>query len=183
MIIMLCTAAIFADDQRDEYDDGYVYEQNGAGDQFIKIDLFGVFPLNFNGQLYPGAGVNLGYYRFVSSNLAVGGSAYIGYNVSIGNKPLITLPVTFDVLYEPYFGKFEFPLTLGVGFGVSTCQGLTYFPGLAVKATGGAYYRFTETWSAGINGSVYWLPQWLKDSSRNTDGFFATAGLGVRYHF
>ena len=183
MILGLFTLSIFADDQGDEYDDGYIYEQNGAGDQFLKIDLFAIFPLNFDGQLYPGAGANLGYYRFISTNLALGGSAYISYNVTIGNKPLITVPVTFDVMYEPYIGKFEFPLSLGIGFGISTCQGLTYFPGLAVKATGGAFYRFTETWSAGLTASAYWLPQWFGDSSHNVDGLFATAGLSVRYHF
>ena len=36
--ILFLSASIFADnyyDDEEEYDDGYIYEQNGAGDQFL----------------------------------------------------------------------------------------------------------------------------------------------------
>lgn len=185
LTVCLCTTAIFAYeyDDDDDYDDGYVYEQNGAGDQFLKIDIMGTFPLNFDGQLHTGGGLALGYYRFLSSNFGLGGSAIIGYNVTIGKKSLVTFPVTFGALYQPYAGKFEFPMTLEIGFATSSCQGLTYFPGFAAKATGGVYYRFTEAWSAGLSGSAFWLPQWKKDSDLTRHGLFATGGLCARYHF
>lgn len=38
-ILCLFSSVMFADEEGDEYDDGYTYEQNGAGDQFIKIDV------------------------------------------------------------------------------------------------------------------------------------------------
>jgi len=60
---------------------------------------------------------------------------------------------------------------------------MTYFPSLAAKAYAGAYYRFSEGWSLGINTSAYWIPQWFSDSSKNYNGVFATAGLSARYHF
>jgi len=183
MVLCLCSAAIFADTDGDEYDDGYIYEQNGAGDQFLKIDLLGNFPVNFDNQLYTGGGITLGYYRFISKSMALGGSALVSYNVTIGSKPLVTIPITFDFLYQPTIGKIEIPLTVGIGIYTSTCQGLTYFPGLAIKASANAYYRFTETWSAGIVSSFQFLPQWLENSSKNKNGMFATAGLGMRYHF
>ena len=47
--ILFLSAAVFAEDyydDGDEYNDGYVYEQNGAGDQFLKIDLAANFPFN-----------------------------------------------------------------------------------------------------------------------------------------
>ena len=36
----LVITAVFAAEPGDEYDDGYIYEQNGAGDQFLKFDFF-----------------------------------------------------------------------------------------------------------------------------------------------
>ena len=185
--VLLLSAAVFADDYYDddeEYDDGYVYEQNGAGDQFLKIDLAANFPLNFGDKLYIGLGASVGYYYFVNKWFAVGGDAILGWNNSIGQKPLITVPVTFGVTVQPYAGKFEFPISAGIGFATMSCQNLTYFPAFSAKISAGAYYRFNETWSFGISSTGYWIPQWfIGDSSKNDNGFFALLGLSLRYHF
>ncbi len=189
-VILLLSAAVFADEyyeDDEEYDDGYVYEQNGAGDQFIKIDLGANFPLNFGSQLYVGGQVSVGYYRFLNQYFAVGGDLVLGYNLSIGKKPLFSVPVTFGVMYQPYVGKFEFPLMLDVGFATLTCQSMTYFPAFTAKFTGGAFYRFSESWSFGLSSTTYWIPQWFlfeKPKVHKADnGFFTSAGLSVRYHF
>ena len=188
--ILLLSAAVFADDYDDdeEYDDGYVYEQNGAGDQFLKIDLGANFPLNFGQQLYVGGLVSIGYYRFLNQSIALGGDVLIGYNLSIGKKPLFSVPVVFGVMYQPYFGKFEFPLQLNIGIATISCQSMTYFPALAAKFTGGAYYRFSESWSFGLTSTTYWVPQFflLDKNTRGhkaDHGVFTSAGLSVRYHF
>ncbi len=183
MIICLSTAAIFADEPGDEYDDGFVYEQNGAGDQYLRIDILAQFPLNFDGQLYPGMAASIGYYRFITGNLALGGDVHLSYNLSIGKKSLISVPITVGILYQPYIGKFEFPMSVGIGISATTIQNMTYFPSFAAKANVGAYYRFMESWSAGIFGTAFWIPQWFKDSEKNDNGFFAAVGLGARYHF
>ena len=184
--ILLLSAAIFADDYYDdeeEYDDGYIYEQNGAGDQFLKIDLGANFPLNFGKQLHVGAAASVGYYYFLSNNFAVGGDAILGYNLSIGKKPIVTIPITFGAIYQPYVGKFEFPLMLNVGFATVTCQQMMYFPALSVKASAGAFYRWSESWSFGLSTHGYWIPLWYTNKEYNDNGFFATADLSVRYHF
>lgn len=191
-VILLLSAAVFADDyfeDDEEYDDGYVYTQNGAGDQFLKIDLGANFPLNFNGKMYPGVIASVGYYRFFNENFAVGGDAILGYNLSIGKKPVITVPVTIGVLYQPTFGKFEFPLMLNIGFASTTCQRSTHFPSFALKFTGGAYYRYSESWSFGLSSHSYWIPQlafvdwWKTDKEKNDHGLFTSIDLSIRYHF
>ena len=189
--ILLLSAAVFADDYYDEdeeYDDGYVYEQNGAGDQFLTIDIGANFPLNFGTQLYVGGLVSIGYYKFLNQSFALGGDELIGYNLSIGKKPLFSVPVTFGVMYQPYVGKFEFPLMLNIGIATISCQSMTYFPAFTAKFTGGAYYRFTESWSFGLTSTTYWVPQFFL-MDRNTwghkadHGVFTSASLSVRYHF
>ena len=186
-VVILFSAAVFADADSDAdiYDDGYVYEQNGAGDQFLKIDLSANFPLNFDNKLYIGMGASVGYYYFINKYLAVGFDAIIGWNNSIGQKPLITVPVTFGVMAQPYIGKFEFPMMLNVGFATTSCQNMTYFPSLAAKGTLGAYYRINETWSVGLTSSTYWIPEWFlwENKDKNDNGFFTTLGVSLRYHF
>ena len=184
-MLSLCATAVFADEnqQPEKTEDGYVYEQNGAGDKSLKISLLATFPLNFNGQLYVGGGAEIGYYQFLSKTLAVGGEAIVAYNVSVGEKPLITVPVTFGGMFQPYYKKFEFPITFGLGFASLSCQGMSYFPAFAMKAGAGAFYRINESWSAGLSGSAMWIPQWFKDPAMNDNGFFATASLSARYHF
>ena len=184
-MLSLCTTAIFAEqnDVREKTSDGYVYEQNGAGDKSLKISLLATIPLNFKGKLYTGGAAEIGYYQFLTKTLAVGGEALVAYNVSIGEKPLITVPITFGGMFQPYYRKFEFPITAGIGFTSMSCQGMSYFPAFTMKAGAGAFYRITESWSAGVTGSAMWIPQFFADSSKNVHGFFATAAITARYHF
>ena len=195
--VLLLSAYVFAEDYYDddeEYDDGYVYEQNGAGDQFLKIDLAANFPLNFDSQLKVGGLVSMGYYRFLNQYFAIGGDLLISYNLSVGKKPLFSVPITFGIMYQPYIGKFEFPLQLNVGFATQTCQAMTYFPAFTAKFNAGAYYRFSETWSFGISATTYWIPEffWFGKRESGTNnykgyksdyGLFTGVGLSVRYHF
>lgn len=183
-VILLLSAAVFADDSDggDEYDDGFVYEQNGTGDQFLKIDLGVNFPLNFGSQLKVGGLVSVGYYKFLNQYWAFGGDLLVSYNLSVGNKPLFIVPITLGVMYQPYIGKFEFPMSLSIGISTVSCQSMTYFPGFAARFTAGAYYRFSETWSFGLTTTTYWIPQWIWGKAAD-NGFFTSAGLTVRYHF
>lgn len=181
--IFLCAFAVFADEPGDEYEDDYVYTQNGVGDQFLKIELSGIFPLNFEKKIYPGGALSIGYYRFILDNLAIGGDVIISYNLTIGEKSLVNVPVTFGAMFQPTINKFEFPIFAGIGFASVSCQGESYFPAFAVKAEVGAFYRAFETWSFGISSNIFMIPQWFKESEKNDLGIFCTANLSARYHF
>lgn len=184
LTLSIFTTSIFAqEEQGDIYDDGYVYEQNGRGDQFLKINLGTLIPLNFDNHLYAGGAADLGFYYFLNKWLAVGGEFTATYNISIGHKILIMLPITFGVIAQPYTGNFEFPISLNVGVGYQTWQSIDYFPSFVLKASAGAYYRMNESWSFGLSSSFMWIPQRFKDKSRNDDALFLNAYIGARYHF
>lgn len=183
LFFAVCSAFTFADEPGDEYDDGYVYSQNGQGDQFLKIELAGLFPLNFGSQIYAGAALSIGYYRFLSENFAVGGDVIVTYSMTIGEKSLVNVPITFGIMYQPTINKFEFPLLANVGFATVSCQGMSYFPALTVKAEVGAFYRATEAWSFGISSNVFMISQFFADTSKNDLGIFCTANISARYHF
>lgn len=184
LAVLLCTTYVFADDsQGDEYYDDYVYEQNGKGDQFIRFGLNGLFPLNFDGHIYAGGAIDICYYRFIGKNIALGGEATLSYNVSLGMDILYMAPFTFGAMFQPEVGKFEFPLTLGIGMGFESWANMTYFPAPAIKASAGAFYRITEGFSVGANGSLLCLPQWTDKKDESFTGLFATAAIAMRFHF
>ena len=183
MSLTLFSTSLFADEQGDEYDDGYVYTQNGKGDRMFKFGLQGFAPLNFGKQLYFGGAVNLGFYQFLNSWLAIGGETNFSYNVSIGNKILITAPITFGVIAQPTAGKLEFPLSAGVGIGYETWQSMQYFPSFVGRVNAGVYYRFNEAFSLGSEATFFWIPQWVADPRQNYNGLFLSVSIGARYHF
>ncbi len=184
-VVLLLTAVIFADEtEGDVYDDGYIYEQNGRGDHFLKIDLGVNLADNFGAQIYPGIGVNAGYYYFLNKLFAVGGDLTIGYNQTIGQKPLTTVPFTVGGMFQPYIGKFEFPMMLTAGIASTTLLGETYFPSFAAKFSAGIFFRYSETWSFGLSTITYMIPHWFIDEPENNDlGIFSAINLSVRYHF
>ena len=187
IIFLTLSGFVFAQDYEDNseenYDEVYVYDSNGAGDQFLKINLGAIFPLNFNHQLKTGGEATIGYYKFLSKNLAVGGEFSATYNISIGEKVLIMLPITFGVMFQPYIGRFEFPMLAEIGVANQTWQSIEIFPTFAAKLSAGAYYRISDSISLGLSTDFLWLPEWFKDSSKNFNGLFETAAIGLRYHF
>lgn len=165
-------------------DDVYVYDSNGAGDRFLKINLGALFPLNFQHQLKIGGVASIGYYKFISKTLALGGELSISYNQSIGEKILVMFPLTFGIMFQPSVNKFEFPLFAEIGVANQTWQNMEIFPTLATKLSAGAYYRITDSISVGISTDFFWIPQWfIKDPSKNFNGLFESAVIGLRYHF
>lgn len=177
------------DDGDDYNNDGDYYEDdeirltpNGAGDQFINIQVMPVFPLNFGNQLYPGGALCVGYHKFLTDMIAVGGDVMFAYNPTIGSNIFTFIPFTMGITFQPYVWRFEFPITLNVGAAIENYLQYNYFPGLFVKGQAGAYYRMNETWSFGAECNLIWMPQWYKDgTSKNYVGITAT--LGARYHF
>ena len=181
-----------SEDDSEEYEgEGDFYEeeetrltQNGAGDQFIQLSAMPIFPFGFGDQLYVGGGLGLGYHRFITEHIAVGIDAMFGYNPTIGSNMFTFIPFSIGITYQPYIGHFEFPITLNVGAAVETYLQYNYFPGLFMKGDIGCFYRINENWSAGLQGSFIWLPQWIaKDPEKSKHYCAATAAVCARYHF
>lgn len=185
-VLMLSAGFAFADEAADEYDDGYVYDANGSGDQFLKISIFSNTPLNFKkGTLGTGAAAGLGYYRFLSKTVAVGGDVGAMFNITVGHNALTMIPFTMGVLVQPVAGKMEFPVTLGFGAAYQTVQNVSYFPGPVLNAEAGVFYRFNEMWSFGAQGKFMVMSQWWRENDKinSTTKMFAGGVLCARYHF
>lgn len=162
-------------------DEEFIYKMNQKGDQFIKIGLMVDIPLRpTTTQLKVGGSGTLGYMRFLNSNLAVGGDASFAYMTTIGKNVFTCIPLMAKVMYQFTVGKFEIPLTLGIGGAFQNYLGDTYF-GLIIKPEAGAFFRYSPNWSFGANVGWNLMPQWTKDSSYF--GVIMDAGISARYHF
>ena len=107
------------------------------------------------------------------------------------------VPLTLGIMYQPYLGNFEFPLSLTLGVSALSCQGMTFFPAFTAKGDAGFFYRINESWSLGLDASLMYIPMGLKKEYReaalykNSDGsvktydygLFSNVALAVRYHF
>ena len=187
IFLSLFSASLFSqetyDEDEDNYDDVYVYDSNGAGDKFLKINVGALFPLNFDRQLKTGGEITIGFYQFLSKNIAIGGEFTPTYNQTIGEKILVMFPVTFGVMFQPYIGRFEFPLLAEIGVANETWQNMEIFPTFVSRLSAGAYFRITDSISLGFATDFMWFPQWFKDSSKNFNGLFESATISLRYHF
>ena len=183
LLLSIFAGSVFAqeDDGPDIYEDDYEYLQNGPGDQFLKIELGALFPLNFGNKLWPGVQATIGYYRFVTPLIALGGEISVSSQFSIGNKALFMVPITFGAMFQPTYNKFEFPIFLTMGIVDHTWANATYFPTFTLKGEAGAYYRITEAWSFGLSTYLMWSIE--KSKGEITHGLFETASITARYHF
>lgn len=171
--------------------DDVIFNLNEPGDQFISIGLMATFPTNFggtfplyrSGKLATGGSGQLGYHRFINSWLAWGIDISFGYNPTIGSNMFTYVPLCFSFTFQPVYKHFEFPLTAGIGAATETYLNKTYFPGLVVKGRAGAFYRFSPSWSFGLEGDFMYLPQFYSNSEHNDHGNFASIMISARYHF
>lgn len=196
VILLTCTFTSFA--QTEDYDSIYFeqdYIENNAGDQNIRLALGIVLPLNFpdfqslfdsyGAQLSTGGMGTLGYHRFIAKDFAIGFDISFGFNATIGEHIFSYTPILFSATYQPVWKKLEFPLTLNLGFAWESYNNDNYFPGLVVKPEAGVHYRFNQDWSAGIEASYIFMPQFceLYGSGKNYYGQFATISAVARYYF
>lgn len=162
-----------------------VYKMNQKGDQLIKIELAVTIPFRPQiGQLNVGGGGSLGYMYFLTEWFQLGGDISFSYNTTIGSNTITLIPVLFKAAFQPTAGRFEFPITLGLGFAFENYIDRFYF-GMAAKFSLGAYYRITPRWSAGIHTGLFWYPQWYAEgyTQYNYDALIMDVGLSARYHF
>lgn len=161
----------------------YTYKMNQKGDQFINISLMMNIPIKPElPQLKIGGSGSIGYTRFINSYLAIGGYASFVYSRTIGENVYTFVPLMAKIMYQPSISHFEFPISFGLGGSFQTYIGEKYF-GLTLKPEIGAFYRYSPSWSFGINAGMYILPQWCNDSTKNRVGLISDVAIVARYHF
>jgi hypothetical protein len=209
LLFLLLAGAVFflpAQEEDDDDDDEQIpiesdWSGNYAtmytrGDQTFSINLGLVKPLFYYDQqegrldtnMKLGGMGSLGYNYFLGPHLFLGGELSGMFASTEGENMYFIVPIGFRIGYQFILRRFEFPLSLLVGFAPQSHLDASYF-GFFSKAMASVFFRFNSDWSFGLNTSFWWVPQWT-DKRRanykgdvNIHGFFLEFSLGARYHF
>ena len=158
------------------------------GDKTFRISLGPIFPLVFfdaqGGTIehrinVAGGTGSLGFNYFLGSNLFVGGELGLMFIGTRGENMLFMVPMGGRIGYQFILGRFEFPLSLMIGGVPQQYLELNYF-GFFLKPEASVFWRFTPSWSFGLNTAWWFVPQW---SSHTVFGNFIELTLSARYHF
>ena len=168
------------------------------GDQIFCINLGLVLPLFYAEQKdgYMDSQMNLGGMGSLAYNYFLGPHFYLGgelcgmFASTVGENMYYIVPMGFRAGYQFILKRFEFPLSVLIGFAPQSYNQRSYF-GFFAKPAAGVFFRYNAEWSFGLNTSFWWVPQWTKktrelinhDSKVNIHGFFWEISAGVRYHF
>lgn len=172
------------------------------GDQMLAISPMFAFPTVFvgsSGVIDPnlsviGIGLSLGYTYFFTPGFFVGGEIGAIAITSKAQNWLYIAPFGVKAGYQftlhrthlpEVLRNFEFPVSLMIGAAVqSYLNHEENYLGLFIKPGAGAFFRFHQSWSAGINAEWWWVPQWPKDDkTKNVDAHFFELTATIRYHF
>lgn len=191
-ILLISSFSLFAEDMDDDIEieqedtdsnDDFYYTPNISGDQYIKLGLMFEKPLNFGDKMKIGGSGEIGYHRFLTSNIALGFDVQFGYNPTIGENVYTYIPLLIAFTYQPTFKNFEFPITLSTGAAFESYLNRSYFPGWTLRGSAGVFYRMSQVWSFGIEGEFMYMPEFYSNSKYNDFGTFAAGKLSIRYHF
>ncbi len=173
-------------------EDEFEYKLNQKGDMFLQFTMGGSLPLNFpdvksvfkgTQKLGFGGIFGLSFNYFLSEEFILGGELNFGFNNSIANHVFNYIPIMFFASYQFSKKNWEIPLKAGLGLCVENFIGYHY-PGLIGKVQAGVFYRLAPSWSLGLEGAYYFMPQFDKVYTNNIFvGNFAGLSLSLRYHF
>jgi hypothetical protein len=157
------------------------------GDKIFALSAGFILPMVFvhenggvkDGNIGLGGSGSLAYAYFFDSHLFLGGELGGMFAPTKAENALFIVPMGLRLGYQFILGRFEFPLSLLVGFAPQTYLEKNYF-GFFVKPLASAFWRFNPDWSFGLNAAWWWVPQW---GERTVHGNFLELTLSARYHF
>ncbi|MDR3248657.1 MAG: hypothetical protein LBT39_07710 [Treponema sp.] len=172
---------------------GFLPSLYSPGDQVFSIALGIIVPSVFaktNGDVLArnttigGAG-SLSYDYFLGSHFFVGGELQGMFAATLGDHTLYIIPISLRAGYQFVLGRFEFPLSMGIGIAPQMLQAQEPFNylGLFVKPRASVFFRFNPDWSFGVNTAWWWVPQITAKPEESVHGHFFEATIAARYHF
>jgi hypothetical protein len=192
LLLLTCLPFLLAAQEDEEPEWDYYYDDiHSRGDQTFIISLGTIFPTIFmnNGQKIehkfspPVGGIGfLSYQYYFKTNIFVGGEVSFMFAPTLGGNTLFIIPLGVKGGYQFNYRKFEFPISLSVGVSWHRYLSMLYF-GPYLKAGGAAFYRFSNSWSFGINSNWLFFPEWTGKKSENVYGNMLELTLCARYHF
>lgn len=96
---------------------------------------------------------SIDYEVFVNSKISLGGEIGYLFNRCSDEKLFTQVPLLFKATYVPLQGKFDLPISLGLGFNYLSYNSKSMFA-LASTLTIGPRFFFTDSWGIGIKSGI-----------------------------
>ncbi|MDR3160364.1 MAG: hypothetical protein LBU28_01975 [Spirochaetaceae bacterium] len=157
------------------------------GDKTFVITVGVIFPVLFideegildNKMKVMGGAGSLAFNYFLDSHLFVGGEIGGMFGGTRGENFLFIIPMGARIGYQFVMNRFEFPLSLMLGGAPQQYLEKNHLS-LFLKPEASVFWRFSPSWSFGLNTAWWFVPQW---SSHTAFGNFVELTLSARYHF
>lgn len=109
---------------------------------------------------------SIDYEVFVTSKVSVGGEIGYQFNRCSDQKLFTQVPLLVRATYVPLQGKFEIPISAGLGFNYLSYNEKSMFT-LTLSLTVGARYFFTDNWSFGLKSGIQFTPELYVNTKKN----------------
>lgn len=175
------------------YDNGSQRFTITAGPEFpISISLFDEGGRNYVGmgdgdaktKLSLGGYGSIAYQIFMNRYVAIGGEIGYAFNYVVNDNLLTNVPIQFKLSVIPLQGRFEIPLSFGIGFSyLSLSSGSATLPLFASFETGFDFY-FNDNWGVGIHSGIWVVGEFYLQKvkwSQNAISTFVPVTLAVTY--
>lgn len=109
---------------------------------------------------------SIDYEVFVTSKVSVGGEIGYQFNRCSDQKLFTQVPLLVKATYVPLQGKFELPLSAGLGFSYLSYNNKSMFS-LTMTLSAGCRYFFTDNWSFGVKSGIIFTPELYTNTKKN----------------
>ena len=109
---------------------------------------------------------SIDYEVFVSGKFSVGGEIGYQFNRCLDQKLFTQVPLLVKATYVPVQGKFELPISAGLGFSYLSYNDKSMFT-LTMSLTVGARVFFTDNWSIGVKSGIQFTPELYVNTKKN----------------
>jgi len=110
-------------------------------------------------KLYPGGNFSLSFEGFTTPSISLGGELGYNFNYTIGETLFSIVPLYFKISYYPVQGKFDMPVSLGLGMSYMKYGDDKSLITLFTNVDVGFVYYINENWGIGIHSGFWLIPE------------------------
>lgn len=127
-----------------------------------------------NTNLSLGGYGSLTYQVFLNSFIALGGEIGYNFNFWVDDTLLTLVPLQAKLTFFPLQGRFDLPISLGVGGAYLSSGGSETNVTLFASFELGFDYYITDHWGIGLKTGLWLVPELMTDSNATANNALAT---------
>jgi len=192
IVVLLCPAALFAQEQAPEKEQPAAVGVYSLGQQSFALSLglsIPLFFMDFDGAILDDTNLSLGgmgtlqWGIHLDNHWMVGAELAGTFNKSLQENIMYMLAFTAKTTYIIHAFPLEFPVFLGIGMDVVKYGAQSHLD-FILKPGFSSLWKYNVNWAFGVNVVYWWVPQpWTEEPTKGAMGNFLEVSLTARYSF